>query len=53
MKQIILTNKHSDYLGAQLIEELQKLNNGFVIIHVSSFYDHIEEYFKAVIFYHE
>jgi len=33
MKQIILTNKQSDDLGAQLIEELQKLNNGFVIIH--------------------
>ena len=52
MNQTILKNKNSESLGEKLIEELQKLNHDFVIIHVSTFYDHIEEFFKAVIFYH-
>ena len=53
MKQTILKNTDSEALGTNLIEELQKLNAQFVIIHTSTFYDHVDEHFKAAIFYHE
>lgn len=53
MKQTILQHKDSEALGNSLISELQRLNTDFVIIHTSTFFDHCDEYFKAVIFYHE
>lgn len=53
MKQTILQHKESESLGESLISELQKLNVDFVIVHTSTFFDHCDEYFKAVIFYHE
>ncbi|WP_165929992.1 hypothetical protein [Flavobacterium caseinilyticum] len=53
MKQTILTHKDPEMLGKELITELQKLNTDFVIIHSSTFYDHIDEFFKAIILYHE
>lgn len=53
MKQTILQHKDSEALGESLILELQKLNKDNVIIHTSTFFDHCDEYFKAVIFYHE
>lgn len=53
MKQTILKNTDSEELGNSLIEELQKLNTEHVIIHTSTFYDHVDEHFKAAIFYHE
>jgi len=52
MQQSILKNKDPEVLGKELIQELTKLNTDFVIIHTSTFYDHIDEFFKAVIFYH-
>lgn len=53
MKQNILQHKDPETLGKELINELQKLNTDFVIVHTSTFFDHIDEYFKAIILYHE
>jgi hypothetical protein len=53
MKQIILAHKNSEQLGKSLISELQKVNQDHVIIHTSTFFDHIDEHFKAIICYHE
>lgn len=52
MEQIILKQKDSESLGNELIQELTRLNTDFVVVHTSTFYDHIDEHFKAVIFYH-
>lgn len=52
MNQTILKNKDSEDLGTELIDKLQQLNHDCVIIHVSTFYNHIDENFYAVIFYH-
>ena len=53
MKQNILQHKDPETLGKKLIDELQKLNANSVIVHTCTFFDHIDEYFKAIILYHE
>ncbi len=52
MQQLIIQSRYSGEVGEQLVSELQRLDSEYVIIHVSSFYDHVEEKFKAIILYH-